>query len=911
MQSPRTPTPMSPRGRSTICGYLHRIEIRSIGLITRRRYWFALSDSSPYLYWYKESDDVKSAGRICLSGAAFTYDPKEKGRFEIHAVNEVYIFECSSDKQRNEWMRVLQETRKKSWFTSHSSHSDASFDITALTRAHPSCSTPTQELLATCTSPVPPPRTKKPVNEAVEQARMSPENPPIQVEAGDEVVQIISEGMSVRSEETDSAHEAGSLSEWYLDPDGNLNDRSLEMPKRVESPEMVVKRLAEKTNDSIEAPLRAIRRNITNAFRSNKSQSIDESKKSPTASVVVPARQESSEDRCIELTDRVASLEAVVDSLRNALVAAQRQNETLKHLETIDDDDELRGYLLEKERHLTELQISCSQQARKIRTMEDETRKLEDTITDLQQSVEAFRESVRTKEELILRLCEEKAEEPTSSATSSGNVEKLLGDVEVPEAILIDVASVDCEETARRVFDEENVNDVTELKDLVDGYRDQNHFLNSEIIELHGIVQSLEEREKRLIRQNFDLEACYYQLKSRYLMVLNHFKSPEKPGKIMEPGVLRELLEESARTPRESQRSLTDQLGFYRKEKKAEDEDLLDTAASYMEKANELMEATRLEQSEEYMKWLQSWDAFLVNHSSSRQLLASSPDLKLLIRTGVPPAYRGRVWKSLVSFSVKEKQSELGNGYYACMLRKASSRKNDGVYDAAIKQIDLDLARTLPTNKHFDEPDSANIERLRNVLYSFRYHNSHVGYCQGLNRLAAIALLYLDEQDSFWFLVACVEHLQPEGYYTSSLVGAVADQKVLRDLVAEKLPKLAAHLRSLEVDLSLFALCWFLTCFVDVLPHSIYLNIFDVFLYEGNKVLFRFALALLKLCEPHVLQCKTIGTVHACLSRSSEYIPDFKSLSQVAFNELNPFPQKSIESKRSMYLAQLKDQGHG
>lgn len=340
--------------------------------------------------------------------------------------------------------------------------------------------------------------------------------------------------------------------------------------------------------------------------------------------------------------------------------------------------------------------------------------------------------------------------------------------------------------------------------------------------------------------------------------------------------MLKELLEESARTPRESQQNLTDQLGFYKKDDFSESDDLLDTATFYMKKAGDVVEATKLEQSEEYMKWLQSWDAFLVNNTVSRQTaIMSSPDLKTLIRTGVPPAYRGRVWKIIVTHWVKDKQAELGNGYYQSMLRKAGTKKQDGSYDAAIKQvylyyskfeflilffqIDLDLARTLPTNKLFDEPDSANIEKLRNVLYAFRYHNSHVGYCQGLNRLAAIALLNLDEQDSFWFLVACVEHLQPEGYYTSSLIGAVADQKVLRDLVAEKLPKLAAHLRALEVDLSLFALSWFLTCFVDVLPHSIYLTIFDAFLYEGNKVLFRFALALFKICEPHVLQCKTIG----------------------------------------------------
>lgn len=890
---------------SAICGYLHRIEVRTIGLITRRRYWFALCDSSPYLYWYKDSDDIKCIGRVSLSGAAFTYDPKEKGRFEIHSSNEVIVLECSSDKQRNEWMRALQSTRKRSWKTAKSK-SDSNLDISSLTGRNSSavfeeCSTPT---------PVAPPRSPKPKKRTQFIDEKTTEST-----TDSDCSDSVTEEVNVIADEPEEPKTptAGSASEWYLNPNGQLNERSLEMPKTIESPETVLKRLADQ---SIEAPFRAIRRNFS-SWRGSRQNTVDEtipiSRKGTVSSSDLPP-----EEKVIELSDKVASLEEVVDSLRAALLLAQRNNEALKKIEDMgENNEEMREYLLEKERQVTELHISNSMNARRVRDLEDQNLKLEDTINDLQQSVEAFRESLRTKEELILRMCEEENREEVlgsmtdRSFTVSTDANGIVSDVEVPEGILVDVSSVDCEEATRRVLDEEKVRDVAELQDLVEGYRTQNQFLNAEIIDLHAIIQSLETREKDLVRGNFDLEACYYQMKSRYLMVLNHFKSPDKPGKIMEPGVLKELLEESARTPREVQQNLTDQLGFYKKDNFTTSEDLLDTATFYMKKATDIVEASKLEQSEEYMKWLQSWDAFLVNNTVSRPIgIMSSPDLKTLIRTGVPPAYRGRVWKSIITHWVKDKQAELGNGYYQSMCKKATTRKQDGSYDAAIKQIDLDLARTLPTNKLFDEPDSANIEKLRNVLYAFRYHNSHVGYCQGLNRLAAIALLYLDEHDAFWFLVACVENLQPEGYYTSSLIGAVADQKVLRDLVGEKLPKLAAHLRSLEVDLSLFALCWFLTCFVDVLPHSIYLTIFDAFLYEGNKVLFRFALALLKICEPHVLQCKTIGTVHQCLSKAQEHITDFKSLAQVAFNELNPFPQKTIETKRQLYLTQLKDTGH-
>ncbi len=114
------------------------------------------------------------------------------------------------------------------------------------------------------------------------------------------------------------------------------------------------------------------------------------------------------------------------------------------------------------------------------------------------------------------------------------------------------------------------------------------------------------------------------------------------------------------------------------------------------------------------------------------------------------------------------------------MVKKAEKvQESDSQSDAALKQIDLDLVRTLPNNKFFDTESSSKAQSLRRVLYAFRFHNRHVGYCQGLNRLAAIGLLYLQELDAFWFLVACVEHLQPVDYYTPTLAGAVVDQKVV------------------------------------------------------------------------------------------------------------------------------------
>lgn len=46
-------------------------------------------------------------------------------------------------------------------------------------------------------------------------------------------------------------------------------------------------------------------------------------------------------------------------------------------------------------------------------------------------------------------------------------------------------------------------------------------------------------------------------------------------------------------------------------------------------------------------------------------------------------------------------------------------------------------------------------------------------------------------------LVAIVEHLIPKDYYSKTLVASQADQRVLKDLLAEKLPRLNNHFETL------------------------------------------------------------------------------------------------------------------
>lgn len=57
----------------------------------------------------------------------------------------------------------------------------------------------------------------------------------------------------------------------------------------------------------------------------------------------------------------------------------------------------------------------------------------------------------------------------------------------------------------------------------------------------------------------------------------------------------------------------------------------------------------------------------------------------------------------------------------------------------------------------------------------------------------------MEEEDAFWMMATIVEDLVPASYYSSTLIGVQADQRVLRQLIVTYLPDIDLVLKEHDI----------------------------------------------------------------------------------------------------------------
>ncbi|XP_037689197.1 TBC1 domain family member 2B isoform X1 [Choloepus didactylus] len=899
------------REPARLCGYLQKLSGKG-PLRGYRSRWFVFDARRCYLYYFKSPQDALPLGHLDIADACFSYQGPDEAaepgaeppaHFQVHSAGVVTVLKAPNRQLMTYW---LQELQQKRWeycngldmvkWDSKTSPTPGDFskglvarDNTDLIYPHPNASaekarnvlaveTVPGELVGEQAASQPAPGHPNPINFSLKQW-------------GTELKNSMSSLRPGRGNNDSRKSVFYTNEEWELldPPPKDLEESMAQEEKKKQPPE------GSKGGTGVGFPFDFGRipykgkrplKDMIGSYK-NRHSTVDPSAEGTlsSGSISKPASEmqlqiQNQQEELERLKKDLSSQKELVRLLQQTVRSSQYDKyftssrlcegvpkDTLELLHQKDDqilglNSQLERFNLEKE------------------SLQQEVRTLKSKVGELNEQLGMLMETIQAKDEVIIKLsrqlseCEGSASSPASVPSSPSAAPAIRDQLELDR-----------------------------LKDNLQGYKTQNKFLNKEILELSALRRNAERRERDLMAKYSSLEAKLCQIESKYLILLQEMKTPvcsEEQGPARD--VIAQLLEDALQveSPEQPEQAFIkphlvseyDIYGFRTVPEDDEEEKLvakvraLDLKTLYLTENQEVSTGVK-------------WENYFAS-TMNREMMCS-PELKNLIRAGIPHEHRSKVWKWCVDLHTRKFKDSTEPGYFQTLLQKALEKQNP-----ASKQIELDLLRTLPNNKHYSCPTSEGIQKLRNVLLAFSWRNPDIGYCQGLNRLVAVALLYLEQEDAFWCLVTIVEVFMPRDYYTKTLLGSQVDQRVFRDLMSEKLPRLHAHFEQYKVDYTLITFNWFLVVFVDSVVSDILFKIWDSFLYEGPKVIFRFALALFKYKEEEILKLQDSMTIFKYLRYFTRTVLDARKLISISFGDLNPFPLRQIRNRRTYHLEKVR-----
>lgn len=232
-------------------------------------------------------------------------------------------------------------------------------------------------------------------------------------------------------------------------------------------------------------------------------------------------------------------------------------------------------------------------------------------------------------------------------------------------------------------------------------------------------------------------------------------------------------------------------------------------------------------------KWLDmigNWDEVLKNKDNK---------IKERCRKGIPQSVRSLAWQHLTASNVLRAKNP---NLYEELIKKSA----DSEWDYVIRK---DIPRTFRHHSMFYENNSRGQEDLYNVLMAYSTYDVETGYNQALAPVAAVLLMHMPPDESFWILVSICKYYLP-GYYGQTMEAMRLDALMFSHLLETEASYIFTHMANNDIEPMLYLVEWMVCIFSRSLPFDTVLRIWDMFFCEGFKILFKVALAILKVVFP-------------------------------------------------------------
>ena len=204
---------------------------------------------------------------------------------------------------------------------------------------------------------------------------------------------------------------------------------------------------------------------------------------------------------------------------------------------------------------------------------------------------------------------------------------------------------------------------------------------------------------------------------------------------------------------------------------------------------------------------------------------------------------------------------------------------------ASVQLISFDMPRTFSLLQFFDV-NGPLYPGLQSVLEAYVVYRPDLGYVQGMSFLASMLLLNMEPPAAFQVLANILNLPCEKAFYGMDVARIDAYALAVDKMIAEYMPRIGKIFKKFEISSRMFLLEWVMTLYAKALPLDIAAHVWDLFMLDGEIVIFRVAVALVHLFRNELIYA-TFDQAVTLLNNIPQEILDeslFESIAAVNFS---------------------------
>ena len=232
-----------------------------------------------------------------------------------------------------------------------------------------------------------------------------------------------------------------------------------------------------------------------------------------------------------------------------------------------------------------------------------------------------------------------------------------------------------------------------------------------------------------------------------------------------------------------------------------------------------------------------------------------------------------------------------------CSLKIKSNRELKSIYSSykAKSKYDMeiqkDLTRTFPKDKSFSK-DSKNSQKLYNILTCYSNYNKNIGYAQGLNFIAAIAICMFDKEEiSFMFLDSLINRFELNNFLSIDNKNLIGKLSHFSKYLNKYIPDIISFLDKNDINHGFFSHGWILTLFSNSMKKEYLVHTWAFMIIFGWKFFYSFVIQILLWYKKDIFK----ANINLLCSKMKNILSDddfgknFKNIIKNTFSFMNKF----------------------